>query len=757
MAGNAGRKFPPPPPPRLPLSVRADKLRRSLDKLLDRFYSRAALSLHFERASVRAKLGKSLFLRDALRFLFLGVVPVIFVFLSARSLLWKSLWTPRLLQFVPFDGLLEPYLGRGRGISIVAACETDLHDNAVATAESWLAQDSVDDVILIDWSPRAEYEDRFSRFDDRIRVVHVSDDGAWCAARIYNVGISLALNAHVGLVGCRHGLQGPRFLSTMRAARVAYNVVEEVALVDRTAFRNVGGFREFACVGALASYRHDAEIVDRLNRSGLSTQTLALSRGDDAWLMADAMNILLHSQNVPSDVKQCRFNVMKSTSRTGRLSFLFPGLIELPITLETTSAPGRFTARLVNGAWGESVGRELHDRFGIVWDLLIGLDDSERHRLLQKLRWRQERIKEEVASSPSAESVSQAILDTFVYEAPRLLVVHVMHGLGNRLRALASAMAFAERTNRQLFLIWERSPHCGAFFNELFERDLSGMEGDNIFIVDSFPVQFKQFEYASIRDFAWREWRVYNYMSMDGSSAVKDEAIADDRFKHIYFKSAYVMNAVDKKLTGWDMDNQQLARLVPTARVRDLVDSYHEDVFFSEHTIGVHIRSFSLSSEKNIDALKEYGLADSKILAYWRSRSQAVHFIAEMQSLLAGNKHVNFFVASDSWNVVSEVKQIFPGRVLSVKSDSCDGRNAACMQFALADLILLGKTQSMLGSPWSSFTEGARRFGCRNVRIAGIDFALDSRDVAELPAAVRETFIRLRRKRRKKGKRDHLT
>lgn len=371
------------------------------------------------------------------------------------------------------------------------------------------------------------------------------------------------------------------------------------------------------------------------------------------------------------------------------------------------------------------------------------------------MRWRQERIKEEIVSSPSARAISKEILDEFVYEVPRLLVVHVMHGLGNRLRALASAMAFAERTNRELVLIWERSPHCGAFFDELFERDLTGRKNDSLFIVQSFPVLFEQFEYASIRDFAWRDWSVYNYMSLDGGSAIKDEPVANTRFTHIYFKSAYVMQPVDNKLTGWDLENQQLARLVPVDSVRDLVRSYSEEGQLSEHTIGVHVRSFNLTSEKNIDATNECGAGDAEVLAYWRSRSQAVHFVSEMQHLLAVDTRVNFLVASDSWDVVSEMKQLFPGRILSAKSHSCDGRSATCMRLALADLMLLGKTQSMLGSPWSSFTEGARRFGCRNVRIAGIDLALDSTDVAELPNSVRETIRRLRSKGRKKGKRKH--
>lgn len=747
-------KVPYAPPARFSFSVRADKLRRYLGKLHERFCSKSSSSSHARRDSALSKIGRRFLLGDVVRVLLLGVAPVVFVLLSARPLLRNSPRKPAQIQFEPFSSPFEAGLGRYGGISVVTACETGPRNDAFVVAKSWLAQEGVDEVLFIDWSPRAEHGQRISDIDDRIRVVRVSDDGPWCAARIYNVGIGLALNAHVGIVGCRQELPDQSLLAAMHASRLAYYVAGDVVLVDRDAFRKVGGFREFACVGALAAYRHDAEIVDRLEDAGFSAQWSSPPRTDDAWLRMDAMNCLLHRRDVPSNVTHCRFNVLTSSSRRGLRGRLRSRKLNFPSILETTYAPDCFTAIVVNGAWGESVGRELHDTFGVVWDVLIGFDEIERYRLLQKLRWRQERIKEEVASSRSAEGVSREILSSFVYERPRLMVVHVMHGLGNRLRALASAMAFAERTDRELVLIWERSPHCGAFFDELFKRELAEGNEDSLFIIRSFPVLFEQFEYASIRDFAWREWNVFNYMSMDGASAMKDEPVVDDRFKHIYFKSAFVMRPEDNKLTGWDLENQQLARLVPVDTVRDLVRSYSVDGLFSEHTVGVHVRSLNLTAEKDIDALSEYGAGEAEILAYWRSRSQSTHFVSEMQRLLAVDKRVNFFVASDSWRVVFEMRQAFPGRVLSAKSLSCDGRSATCMRFALADLMLLGKTLSMLGSPWSSFTEGARRFGCRNVRIAGLDFALDRTDMAELPTSVKESITRMRAKGRKKGKRN---
>lgn len=51
------------------------------------------------------------------------------------------------------------------------------------------------------------------------------------------------------------------------------------------------------------------------------------------------------------------------------------------------------------------------------------------------------------------------------------------------------------------------------------------------------------------------------------------------------------------------------------------------------------------------------------------------------------------------------------------------------------------------------FTEVARRIGCRNVRIFGLDFALDRTDTAEVPTSLKESVTLKSAKGRKKDKR----
>ena len=49
------------------------------------------------------------------------------------------------------------------------------------------------------------------------------------------------------------------------------------------------------------------------------------------------------------------------------------------------------------------------------------------------------------------------------------IFVDAQHGLGNRLRAIASAGAIATHTGRELVIIWQPDDHCDCRYHDLFE------------------------------------------------------------------------------------------------------------------------------------------------------------------------------------------------------------------------------------------------------------------------------------------------
>ena len=98
-------------------------------------------------------------------------------------------------------------------------------------------------------------------------------------------------------------------------------------------------------------------------------------------------------------------------------------------------------------------------------------------------------------------------------------------------------------------------------------------------------------------------------------------------------------------------------------------------------------------------------------------------FIAEMLRIKAAAPETVFYAATDQPEALAALTAALPpGDVLSLDSGGCVDRSAACLQFAHADLLLLGKGGALLGSTWSSYSEMAGCFADVKPRYAGEDF-----------------------------------
>ena len=73
--------------------------------------------------------------------------------------------------------------------------------------------------------------------------------------------------------------------------------------------------------------------------------------------------------------------------------------------------------------------------------------------------------------TPHTQRLLTEVLNRTGNRSSPYLVVRTEGGLSNRMRALASAAAFAATTNRKLIAVWVPDPHCRAFFHDLFAPD----------------------------------------------------------------------------------------------------------------------------------------------------------------------------------------------------------------------------------------------------------------------------------------------
>lgn len=644
-----------------------------------------------------------------------------------------------------------------RGVSLVAVC-MGRSSTVNKTARAWLNVKHIDEIILVDWSshPPLEPVVRSIPGGERIKVIRVEGEKSWVLSRAYNLAVNSTSYTNVIRTDCDYAV-APDFVDAHRpllndsehaavrgdgyATRKGhyysgnYNLARnenEVHLngavfIRRKDFLDIGGYDE-----RIQTYGWDDEdLYDRLGRSGLQKRNVSydhvshVQHGNDGRAQTGVkfasveidLNSLLVSK-LPKWTAKMRPSVYKVAEK---------GITKSPksdktnfISITAVSRP-QSLRELVNEtsyieSWDLSLGRRLHDSYGVPWDLITCLSSAHKEILLRRLMMRSETRERIARERLNAAGRQNEMVDANTIPTPRIFVCHCMHGLGNRLRALASCISFAKQTNRELVVIWEPDRHIEAKVSDLFASPLV--------VAEKFPLRWP---FAGIEkyDFAWTRFKFHNYMEMEKQGAIKDEPINDVPDKHMYYKGAYIITSPNGALTNWDLDNENLRALQPVKEVRDRLNELAARGLGKDNIVGMHIRNRTLDKDiKDVDFIKEYGDGPTATMDMWRRKSGVHTFITEMHNLILENPSVKFFVATDTFEVIPQLEGIFgANRILSVKR-TCDDRDGACVRYALVDLYALAKCRQLYGSNWSSFTEVAMRLGGQKALLAGVDFGV---------------------------------
>ncbi|KAA8495264.1 hypothetical protein FVE85_1419 [Porphyridium purpureum] len=351
---------------------------------------------------------------------------------------------------------------------------------------------------------------------------------------------------------------------------------------------------------------------------------------------------------------------------------------------------------------------KLYEDFDVPKIMLAQMSRSQRMDLYDQLISMQKELDERLgaANRGKASNAKQ--------HRARVLFAHVQYGLGNRMRALGSAIVFAQKTNRVLVVIWESDHHVEGQFDDFFVN--------GFVIMDRFPIAWP------LRDDGDSKLKTfmdsYNLMKKENKN-IKSAAsfhLKDSPSKHIYIKTAYIIKSA---FTGTDSVkkaknspvSKAMQTLTPVFAVQRLVARHHASNL--DKMVGVHVRAKTIEKDiSKVDPTKEYTSESSKITNLWRKTTSLPVFVAKMASLLSAP---NFYVATDTDEALAELDELFPGRIFYTYR-RCDDRSATCTLYALADILCLSKTRYILGSHWSSFTEAAVRLGGNGVLLAGVDF-----------------------------------
>ena len=290
------------------------------------------------------------------------------------------------------------------------------------------------------------------------------------------------------------------------------------------------------------------------------------------------------------------------------------------------------------------------------------------------------------------------------YRPPQFLLpkakvfIDVQHGLGNRLRALASAACIAQAMDKELILVWQPDHHCQARINDLF--DYQGIVEENSFVNEAYSTCEK----------------VYNYMPSEAPGG-KDQEIDLSLQGSIYLRSAFVLNS---KATDLAKENQILQSLEPIPFIQGLVAAVRHP-----NSVSAHVR---MAGGKNYEHLpyervENWTPKDHELIAHWREKSQPSRFEAYLDHLIARGEAATIFLAADLVETYEIFKRKYGHRITYLPRQVND-RSVQQLQYALADALLLSKASMFLGSSWSSFSELAIRLGQTGLKtkMSGVDF-----------------------------------
>ena len=284
------------------------------------------------------------------------------------------------------------------------------------------------------------------------------------------------------------------------------------------------------------------------------------------------------------------------------------------------------------------------------------------------------------------------------------MFIDVQHGLSNRLRALSSAGAIAQRLGYDLVVIWVPDHHCDARIHDL--------------LIYAGPV----IEDADVAALARQAAaRVYNYIEIEEGAVFNAPVLPEQNpaatVGDVYVRSAYTLVSPHLRFAA---EQRFLRALVPARPVRDLMATVPHP-----NDVAVHVRMSTGAGFDHLswEAPDNWPAARHQELVDWRAKSAAPRFVTRLDALVAEGWANRIFLAADMPDTYNLFADRYGARLVTLERAVFD-RSAIQLQYALADLILLSAADRFLASTWSSFSDLAQRLARpgRPVEKSGIDF-----------------------------------
>ena len=274
----------------------------------------------------------------------------------------------------------------------------------------------------------------------------------------------------------------------------------------------------------------------------------------------------------------------------------------------------------------------------------------------------------------------------------KILIITPLFGLGNRLRALASAYSIAKCQNLKLIINWVPDCHCDCHFKDLFTND----ELNNN-IIDH-PIDLTP--YSDIKFF--------NYYELDEGGS-HNQFIDFDKFNRVYLRSYCIIKS--KYSHKFFLHFFESINFNP--KINDLISSID-----TSNMIGMHIRMEGGSNyqDQEYDKKDLWTKKQQEQMDKWREVSNLDNFMGQINSILTRNPKQIFYIATDLKVNYEKLVNIYgPDTIKFLKRDLYN-RSKDQQYYALADIILLSKCTLFYGSFWSSYSELVTYFQTGKIR-----------------------------------------
>lgn len=540
-------------------------------------------------------------------------------------------------------------------------------EHLLRSLPSWVERDEISEVIIVDWSSSQPVTEILEGYgSSKIHVIRVDGEKQWHLTGAFNTGLRHVTSPQVLRLDADHQLQ-PHFFS--RNVLLPYTFVAGDWRAGGPRDAGLNGFLwawsdDLFAVGGwderIRGYGwDDSDLVDRLQGVGLQKRFLARA----------SVKHLPHSA--------------RERNRHEGLDEPLPPRVHTQINrvLGVRRSPWRRSdfvshhdsLREHSGAGRTELDSWIRARIAVFDDVRPFRRRLAKSRhlltpLLQRAKFRVQRFLD--GGQPR-----------------RTLILHVRHGLGNRLRALASATLVAKWTGAKLIVSWIPDEHCGAELLDLF--DYRGI-----------VISSEQELGVLARD---RRTSIINLMD-DAEPNYKNRALRLRRRTTLVRASSIIRHVgVSSKEVG-----RTIALWSPSREVSTIAASIG-----SGFDLGLHIRQGNYRGALTPSFERPSGnwssAAEEKLRAA-RAKTSAESFhdlVRPMIDIGKSSGDIRVYVCADSRDAESNVRAFLMSygvERITVGGNGADRSRTGVVR-ALADCIVLASATEFVGSGYSAFSD----------------------------------------------------